>query len=127
MLVNVYVSIVQFLSDSRHSILIQSMILLEHGCFSVARRWLLRRISHDVHGSVGVLLQIGLVPAHVHGPSETSVQRSTVQNDRILNIVARVTHDGDLRVLTSWQLLEVTNLECLRLDEGLLRVSQQVK
>lgn len=127
MLIDVDVSIVQLLADVRHTIFVQRLELLEHVCFPISRRGDSRRSRNDVHRAVGVLFQVGLVPPHVDSSTESTIQRSFIQNRSILDIITCETHNSNGCVLTSRQSVKVRQLNRPCLNHGLLRVGHQVE
>ena len=72
----------------------------------------IRGRAHDaVTRPVRVLLHVRHVLARDETAAEAPVQRRLVQDGRVLDVVARVGHDGDDRVLTTRQLVEVHHVQ----------------
>mmetsp|Transcript_21892 Transcript_21892/g.64605 ORF Transcript_21892/g.64605 Transcript_21892/m.64605 type:complete len:346 (-) Transcript_21892:2315-3352(-) len=66
-----------------------------------------------------------MLPQH-HAPSESAVDGGLVQYDGVLNVVPRVGHDGNARILPPGDLIEVDEVQGAGLDHGLMRVDHGV-
>ena len=113
LLVEIDVILRQLLADSCQAVLVERVVLFEFIVLPVRwgrdRRW---RYS-NVLGAVCVLLQAGLVLPHVHCSAESSIEGSSIQDDSILDVVSRVTHDCDRGILPCRQLFKVADFQCL--------------
>lgn len=73
-----------------------------------------------------MLFELGFVSTIVKGSRESTIQRSFVYNDGILDIVSRVAHYCNASILPCWQFIIVNQLNMCSLDHGLLRVAKQI-
>lgn len=90
-----------------------------------------RRVSRGRHDSivsaVWILLHHRGVLAHDHTAAKATVERGLVQNQRVLNVVAAVAHDGDGGVLAGWHAMEVDEFDGFALHHGTLGIHEQVE
>jgi hypothetical protein len=80
MLIDINIAIMKFLSNVGHTILIQRFKLFKHVGFTVRWRWNIGWLRNNVHSSIRVLLEVGLVSTHVDSPSETTIKGCLIQD-----------------------------------------------
>mmetsp|Transcript_4949 Transcript_4949/g.16533 ORF Transcript_4949/g.16533 Transcript_4949/m.16533 type:complete len:518 (-) Transcript_4949:1943-3496(-) len=86
------------------------------------------RRPHDaVRGLVWVLLEGRGVLAHHHAPPKSAVEGRAVEDERVLDVVARVGHDGYDGIVPGGELGEANHVDGARLDQGLVRVHEEVQ
>ncbi len=85
------------------------------------------RLNDEYSRSIRVLLDHADVLSEHLTPPITSIQRGRIENQRILDIIPRVTHHGNGRVLSSWKFVVPNELDSLGLDHGFLRIDHEVE
>ena len=124
MLVDINITISQSTSNPCQAVLIQLSIFLRILIRPVSRWGDMRHLCQNIT-PMAVVFKRGFVAAEVQRPGETSIQRSPIQYNSILNIIATVTHNSYLCVHTSRQVLKIAQLNSLCFDHGFLRVEKQ--
>lgn len=112
LLVHVNITVFNSWANSQNSVLfkIHSYSELFGKIFLLFNKWRLN--NSIIISSKGHIL----ISSHIHDSSIASIDTRLVKNNSVFNIIARITHDGHLSILTCWKFVPVDQINCFWLN-----------